>query len=88
MTATAELPAAHRGSRGQGQFSRELGEWLRITRRRLGLSLLDVEQQSGGRFKTATLRSWETAAREMPVEKLASLAEFYGVPVTALLPGT
>lgn len=89
MTGAAVLDAARRGGRDQGpvsEFSRQLGAFLRVTRKRRGLSLHDVQVVSRGHWKATTIRSWEAGVREIAVETLAELAAFYGVPVTALIP--
>jgi transcriptional regulator with XRE-family HTH domain len=46
-----------------------------------------VEDKSGGRWKAVVVGSYERGDRAVTVARLAELADFYGVPVTALLPG-
>jgi transcriptional regulator with XRE-family HTH domain len=55
------------------EYAKTLGARLRAIRTQQGLSLHGVEEKSRGRSVT--------------VQKLAELAEFYGVPVSELLPG-
>lgn len=64
---------------------RGLGARLRAVRERLGLTRRDVERQSQGRWKAATVASYEAGARTLTVERLAELADFYGASVAELL---
>src|SRR5262249_60241187 len=50
------------------------------------LSLHGVERKSGGRWKAVVVGSYERGDRAVSVQRLAELAEFYGVPVGELLP--
>jgi transcriptional regulator with XRE-family HTH domain len=59
---------------------------LRAIRQQQGLSLHGVEQKSGGRWKAVVVGSYERGDRAVTVQKLAELADFYGVPVAELLP--
>lgn len=68
------------------EYSRELGENLRKVREQKGLSLRDVQEQSGGVWKAAALGCYERAERAFSTKKLAELADFYGVPIADLLP--
>lgn len=65
----------------------ELGERLRRIRNQQGLTLHDVEARSRGQWKAVVIGSYERGDRAISVPKLARLAEFYGVPVSELLPG-
>lgn len=65
----------------------QLGERLRRIRNQQGLTLHDVEERSGGEWKAVVIGSYERGDRAISVPKLARLAEFYGVPVSELLPG-
>ena len=51
-----------------------------------GLSLMQVERESAGRFKAIVVGSYERGDRAVTVSRLAELAEFYGVPTQDLLP--
>jgi transcriptional regulator with XRE-family HTH domain len=62
-----------------------VGARLRDVRTQKGLSLQQVEAQSGGRWKTAAVGSYERADRMISVGQLAALASFYDVPLDALL---
>jgi transcriptional regulator with XRE-family HTH domain len=64
----------------------ELGRRLRAVRRLRGLSLADVEEQSGGRYSAAAISSYERGDRNLIVERLAGLANFYGVSLVDLAP--
>ena len=50
------------------------------------MSLHGVEEKSGGRWKAVVVGSYERGDRAVTVQRLAELADFYGVPVQALLP--
>lgn len=67
-------------------YEKALGARLRAVRKRQGLSLRGVEAKSGGKWKGVVVGTYERAERSLTVERLAGLAEFYGVPVTDLLP--
>jgi transcriptional regulator with XRE-family HTH domain len=67
-------------------YSAGVGKRLRELRRRRGLTLLDVENQSGGEFKTAVVGAYERGTRSVSVRRLVELANFYEVPASTLLP--
>ena len=69
-----------------GDYAKALGAKLRAIRQQQGLSLHGVEQKSGGRWKAVVVGSYERGDRAVTVQKLAELADFYGVPVNELLP--
>ena len=69
------------------EYAKALGGRLRAIRQQQGLSLHGVEQKSNGRWKAVVVGSYERGDRAVTVQRLAELAEFYGVPVTELLPG-
>src|SRR5213594_3088204 len=68
------------------EYARALGSRLRAVRSQQRLSLHGVEQKSGGRWKAVVVGSYERGDRAVTVQKLAELADFYGVPVAELLP--
>ena len=68
-------------------YARALGARLRSIRQQQGLSLHGVEEKSQGRWKAVVVGSYERGDRAVTVQKLAELADFYGVPVGELLPG-
>ena len=68
-------------------YSMALGTRLRAVRRQLGMTLEQVEQRSQGRFKMIVVGSYERADRAITVQRLAELAEVYGVRTEQLLPG-
>ena len=51
-----------------------------------GMSLQDVQQASTGRWKAAVVGAYERGDRNVTVARLSELAEFYGVPVSEILP--
>lgn len=67
-------------------YQRRLGERLRSIRTQQDLTLQDVEERSGGRWKAVVVGSYERGDRAVSLAKLAELARFYGVPVAELLP--
>jgi transcriptional regulator with XRE-family HTH domain len=67
-------------------YARALGSRLRAIRTQQGLSLHGVEEKSQGRWKAVVVGSYERGDRAVTVQRLAELADFYGVPVQALLP--
>lgn len=66
-------------------FAAEVGQRLRSVRRRRQLSLDDVERESGGRWSASAIGAYERGFRNLTLPRLRELAEFYGVPMTALL---
>ena len=78
--------ASEEGGRHMGDYAKALGSKLRAIRQQQGLSLHGVEQKSGGRWKAVVVGSYERGDRAVTVQKLAELADFYGVPVAELLP--
>lgn len=68
------------------EYAKALGARLRAIRTQQGLSLHGVEDKSQGRWKAVVVGSYERGDRAVTVQRLAALAEFYGVPVAELLP--
>jgi transcriptional regulator with XRE-family HTH domain len=98
LTLSASRPTVternhHYHYEGQGadtmpsDYAKTLGARLRAIRTQQGLSLHGVEEKSRGRWKAVVVGSYERGDRSVTVQKLAELAEFYGVPVSELLPG-
>ena len=67
-------------------YAKSLGARLRAIRTQQGLSLHGVEEKSQGRWKAVVVGSYERGDRAVTVQRLAELAEFYGVPIHELLP--
>ncbi|MGH3744974.1 MAG: transcriptional regulator BldD [Mycobacteriales bacterium] len=67
-------------------YAKALGARLRAIRAQQGLSLHGVEEKSHGRWKAVVVGSYERGDRAVTVQRLAELAEVYGVPVAELLP--
>ena len=67
-------------------YAKALGARLRAIRVQQGLSLHGVEEKSGGRWKAVVVGSYERGDRAVTVQRLAELADFYGVPVGELVP--
>ena len=68
------------------EYAKALGAKLRAVRQQQGLSLHGVEDKSQGRWKAVVVGSYERGDRAVTVQRLAELADFYGVPVSELLP--
>src|ERR671930_1909698 len=68
------------------EYAKALGARLRAIRTQQGLSLHGVEEKSRGRWKAVVVGSYERGDRAVTVQRLAELAEFYGVPIHELLP--
>ena len=69
------------------EYAKSLGARLRAIRTQQALSLHGVEEKSHGRWKAVVVGSYERGDRAVTVQKLAELADFYGVPMSELLPG-
>src|SRR5919205_1648912 len=67
-------------------YAKALGARLRAVRMQQHLSLHGVERKSSGRWKAVVVGSYERGDRAVSVQRLAELADFYGVPVSDLLP--
>ncbi len=63
-----------------------IGPRLRRIRQQQRLSLADVQERSGGRWKAVVVGAYERGDRAITVSRLVDLAAFYGVPVSDLLP--
>lgn len=77
--ASGEAPDDH-------EYARALGTRLRAVRSQQRMSLHGVERKSGGKWKAVVVGSYERGDRAVSVARLAELAEFYGVPISELLP--
>lgn len=67
-------------------YAKALGARLRAIRMQQHLSLHGVERKSDGKWKAVVVGSYERGDRAVSVQRLAELADFYGVPVGDLLP--
>ena len=85
MTVLGVAPEMERNGM-TSDYARALGARLRAIRTQQGLSLHGVEKKSKGRWKAVVVGSYERGDRAVTVQKLAELADFYGVPVAELLP--
>ena len=68
------------------EYPKALGERLRNIRLQKGMSLQDVQGASGGKWKAAVVGAYERGDRNVTVARLSELADFYGVPVSEILP--
>lgn len=66
-------------------LQRTLGARLRQARRARGLTLQDVEDRSGGRWKAVVIGSYERGDRAVSAARLTELANFLEVEVSELL---
>ena len=83
-TTTIDVAAAEAAD----HYATELGERLRNVRQQQQLSLHDVEARSEGELKASVVGAYERGERAVSVARLRTLAEFYRVPVSSLLPST
>lgn len=67
-------------------YNEAVGRRLRSIRKQKGLSLQDVEANSGQEFKASVLGAYERGERSLSLPRLQRLAAFYSVPVDQLLP--
>ncbi len=82
-TASTRVAEAMRTDTPEG-----LGRRLREVRLQRGLSLSGVESASNGVWKASVVGSYERGDRTITVPRLIALAEFYGIPVWRLFPGS
>jgi len=73
------------GHDDDAEFARIVGRRLRAIRQAQGLSLVEVEERSGGRWSSSAIGAYERGFRNLSLPRLKSLAEFYRVPVGVLL---
>ncbi len=64
-----------------------VGRNLLTIRQARNLTLAQVQEKSGGALAAGVVGSYERASRNVTVDRLAELATFYQIPVTAILPG-
>jgi len=69
----------------ESTFSQEVGQRLRSVRRIRGLSLDDVERESGGKWSASAVGAYERGFRNLSLPRLRDLASFYDVPMGVLL---
>jgi len=67
-------------------YPKALGERLRKIRLQKGMSLQDVQEASDGKWKAAVVGAYERGDRNVTVTRLSELADFYGVPVSEIIP--
>src|SRR4026209_1587331 len=66
-------------------FSTEVGQRLRSVRSIRGLSLADVEAESGGRWSASAVGAYERGFRNLSLPRLRDLAQCNDVPMGVLL---
>ena len=81
MASTEQDTAADR-------YAVDLGDRLRNVRQQQQLSLHDVEDRSDGELKASVVGAYERGERAVSVARLRTLAQFYKVPVSSLLPSS
>lgn len=63
----------------------DLGARLRRIRQQQGMSLANVQERSGGKWKAVVVGAYERGDRTITIARLQELAGFYGVPLSDLL---
>jgi transcriptional regulator with XRE-family HTH domain len=86
MTQGSASEEENEDTQSSREYAKALGARLRSIRAQQHLSLHGVERKSGGRWKAVVVGSYERGDRAVSVQRLSDLAEFYGVPVSELLP--
>jgi transcriptional regulator with XRE-family HTH domain len=81
----AAVDAARSRQDAEEELQRALGRRLRHARRARGLTLQDVEERSGGRWKAVVIGSYERGDRAVSAARLTELAGFLDVEVSDLL---
>jgi len=74
-------------SPSEHEFTKQVGAKLRLVRQSRGWSLMDVEQKSDGQWCAVVVGSYERGDRHGTIGRINSLCEWYGVPLTDVLPG-
>ena len=64
---------------------KEIAASLRAIRKQKGLTLKEVEESSGGKWKAVVIGSYERCDRSLSLNKAIALAGFYEVPLDQLL---
>ena len=64
---------------------KEIAAAVRAIRKQKGLTLKEVEEISGGKWKSVVIGSYERCDRALSLKKAMALAEFYQVPLDQLL---
>ena len=64
---------------------KEIAASLRAIRKQKGLTLKEVEESSGGKWKAVVIGSYERCDRSLSLNKAIALAGFYEVPLDKLL---
>lgn len=82
----AEIADSANDAPDDREYARALGGRLRAVRSQQRLSLHGVERKSAGKWKAVVVGSYERGDRAVSVARLAELADFYGVPISELLP--
>jgi transcriptional regulator with XRE-family HTH domain len=72
----------------RSDYQDRLGQRLRAVRTQQDLTLQQVEERSEGKWKAVVIGAYERGDRAISAAKLADLADFYGVPVSELMPTT
>lgn len=68
-----------------GDFARTVGAVLRRLRRERDLTLHEVRDRSGGRFKPSVLGSYERGERSISLERFCELARVYRITPDRML---
>ena len=84
-SATANGSADATVATGQTDLAADLGARLRRIRQQQGMSLANVQERSGGKWKAVVIGAYERGDRTITIARLQELSRFYGVPLSDLL---
>jgi transcriptional regulator with XRE-family HTH domain len=85
MSQLPETPSRGTKNPPRNKYGKDVGARLRTIRLQQGMTLLEVESRSEGRWKAVVVGSYERGDRAISANKLMALAEFYAVPAAALM---
>lgn len=69
----------------RNELAEKIGMRLRSARIQQGMSLRDVEDGTGGRFKASAVGAYERGERVIPSDKLVEIAKVYEISTFRLL---
>ncbi|HEY5397599.1 MAG TPA: helix-turn-helix transcriptional regulator [Trebonia sp.] len=85
MTAALAVAPAKTAKKRASVFAILLGKRLRKVREEQRMSLMDVEEDSGGTIGSCSLGMYERAERAISVDRLNDICRFYEIPLSDVL---